>query len=57
MCYHTPFYHTPHYPTPKHTLCVFGRAITPPGLSPPYELHFITRGTQGITPPTGYQTR
>ena len=49
------------YYTPKHTLWVFGRPITPPGLAhppwPPCELHFITRGTQDITHPTGYHTR
>ena len=62
MCYHHPFssplliYHTS-----EHTLWVFGRSITPPGLShPPWapcELHFITRGTQDIIPPTGYHIR
>ena len=55
-CYHTRLYHTP-----KHTLRVFGRLITPPGLShprwAPSELHSITRGTQDVTPPTGYHTR
>ena len=55
-CYHTPFLPPPlMYHIPKHTLWVFGRPITPPGLShPPWapcELHFITRGTQDITPP------
>ena len=80
-CYHARIYHTPKhtlwvfgraitpsfyhppliYHTPKHTLWVFGCPITPPGLShPPWapcELHFFTRGTQDITPPTGYHTR
>ena len=73
-------YHTRLYRTPKHTLWVFGRAITPPFYHPPSfitppntpcgcsdvlsppptyhpppwapcELHFITWGTQDITPP------
>ena len=61
-CYHTPFFSPPLiYHTPKHTLWVFGRPVTPPGLShppcAPCELHFITRGTQDITHPTGYRTR
>ena len=36
---HPLVYHTPSFITPKHTLWVFGRAITPPGLSPPHIYH------------------
>ena len=46
-----PFHHTP-----EHTLWVFGRLITHPPWAP-CGLHFITRGTQDMTPPTGYHTR
>ena len=43
-CYHTRFYHTP-----KHTLWVFGRAITPPFYHPPK--HTLWVFGHPITPP------
>ena len=56
-CHHTRFYHTP-----KHTLWVFGRAITPPFYHPPYlshpQTHLVGVRTSYhtpwfITPPLG----
>ena len=54
-------YYTPWFITPPNTPCGCSDVLSHPldyhtPLWAPCELHFITRGTQDITPPTGYHT-
>ena len=60
LCYHTPVLsHTLIYHTPKHTLCVSGRAITPPflTLTPGTDASCtLSPGVHNISHPPQYNT-